>query len=130
MKVNQILETCLYVDDLDAAKDFYTVVLGLKVYSRSENRHLFFRCGNQMLLLFNPGETSKKITEVPVHGANGPGHVAFQIKASEISAWRDHLKQNDVEIESEIDWPKGGYSIYFRDPAGNSLELASVGIWG
>ncbi len=129
MKVNQILETCLYVDDLDAAGDFYTRVLGLKVYSRSENRHLFFRCGNQMLLLFNPKETSKT-SQAPAHGATGPGHVAFQIDASEISAWRNHLKQNDVEIESEVDWPKGGYSIYFRDPAGNCMELASVGIWG
>lgn len=129
MKVNQILETCLYIDDLDAASDFYTQVLGLKVYSRSEQRHLFFRIGNQMLLLFNPDETLKKTREVPTHGTKGPGHVAFQIDKSEILAWRDHLKQHKIEIESEVTWSTGSQSIYFRDPAGNCLELASVGIW-
>ena len=44
--------------------------------------------------------------------------------------WRTHLEQNGVVIEREITWPKGGRSIYFRDPGGNSIELASPKIWG
>lgn len=37
--------------------------------------------------------------------------------------WRQHLQTNDVLIEAEVEWPPGGKSIYFRDPAGNSVEL-------
>lgn len=129
MKVKHILETCLYAQDLGAARDFYTRVLGLKVHSEVENRHLFFRCGGQMLLIFNPGETSKPGNAVPSHGANSPGHIAFKIKGAEIPDWRSSLKRNGVAIESEVEWPGGGYSIYFRDPAGNSLELATADTW-
>jgi len=88
-----------------------------------------YSCGNQMLLLFNPDETSIKTRDVPTHGSKGPGHLAFQIKETEISTWRDHRVRNNVEIETEVDWPKGSHSIYFRDPGGNCLELASVGLW-
>jgi predicted enzyme related to lactoylglutathione lyase len=35
-----------------------------------------------------------------------------------------------VAIEKIVDWPGGGRSLYFRDPAGNSLELATPRIWG
>jgi hypothetical protein len=35
-----------------------------------------------------------------------------------------------VAIEHEATWPRGGRSFYFRDPAGNSLELATPRIWG
>jgi catechol 2,3-dioxygenase-like lactoylglutathione lyase family enzyme len=131
MKVSKILETCLYVDDLEAAKEFYTQVLGMEVYSEMENRHVFFRCGSQMLLLFNPEETSTQRPGmvVPTHGANGPGHVAFHTEQSEISDWKRVLRDREVEIETEIDWPRGGHSIYFRDPAGNSVELATVSMW-
>ena len=131
MKVNKILETCLYVDDLKAAKEFYTKVLGLEFYSEMEGRHVFFRCGSQMFLLFNPEETSIKRPglSVPTHGASGPGHVAFRISKSEIPDWRQTLSKKNVGIETEIDWPGGGHSIYFRDPDGNSIELATVGTW-
>ena len=57
MEVSRILETCLYVTDLDQADDFYQRVLGLKSFSRLDQRHLFFRCGNQVLLLFKASET-------------------------------------------------------------------------
>ena len=131
MKINKILETCLYVNDLEEAKEFYTQVLGLEVFSQMENRHLFFRCGGQMFLLFNPEETSIRRPGwvVPTHGARGPGHIAFRIPQSEIPDWRRVLKERKVDIEVEIDWPRGGHSIYFRDPAGNSVELATEGTW-
>jgi hypothetical protein len=35
-----------------------------------------------------------------------------------------------VEIEREVDWDEGGTSLYVRDPAGNSVELAPPTIWG
>ncbi len=128
MHVNHILETCLYVDDLDVAEAFYRDVLGLVKFSRAENRHVFFRCGQGVFLLFNPAETVKP-GDVPTHGAQGPGHVSFAMAKDKIDDWRDHLQQHKVEIEQEVTWPSGGYSLYFRDPAGNSVELATPITW-
>jgi catechol 2,3-dioxygenase-like lactoylglutathione lyase family enzyme len=132
MQVKQILETCLYVDDLDAAEAFYSQVLGLKALSKVEGRHIFFRCGGGVFLLFNPARTSQSEGPLPVptHGGRGPGHVAFAMSADEIESWREQFHRNGVEIEAEITWPSGGQSLYFRDPAGNSVELATAQTWG
>jgi catechol 2,3-dioxygenase-like lactoylglutathione lyase family enzyme len=129
MQTTQVLETCLYVDDLAAAEEFYSRVLGLVPFSRLDGRHLFFRCGETVFLIFDPAETQKTTGNVPPHGAKGPGHVAFTMEDAEIPAWREHLQKNGVPIETEITWPSGGYSIYFRDPAGNSVELATRKTW-
>ena len=133
LQATHILETCLYVDDLAAAEAFYTRVFDLERISRVEGRHVFFRCGDGVFLLFNPEATSQpsdSASGVPAHGARGAGHVAFAMRHEDIGAWRERLRRNDVEIEREITWPGGGYSIYFRDPAGNSVELATPRTWG
>jgi catechol 2,3-dioxygenase-like lactoylglutathione lyase family enzyme len=129
MQPHAILETCLYVDDLQAAERFYHRVLGLPCVGRQDGRHVFFRCGDHMLLIFNPIETSNQESEVPPHGATGVGHVAFAVHAPEMDRWRIRLEEQGVEIEQVVHWPQGGTSLYFRDPAGNSVELATPSIW-
>ncbi len=130
MQVKHILETCLYVDDLAAAEQFYGRVLGLERFAGVDGRHVFFRCGGQVFLLFNPSKTEQRGGDVPAHGAHGPGHVAFAVTEAELPGWRAHLARHGVEVEAEIDWPRGGRSIYVRDPAGNSVELATPATWG
>lgn len=129
-----ILETVLYAGDLAAAKRFYGELLGLQRVSEEPGRHVFFRCGGQMLLLFDPAVTAAPSPgspmPVPAHGARGPGHVCFRADRDEIEDWRARLNQAGVEIEADFEWPQGGRSIYFRDPAGNSLEFAEPRIWG
>lgn len=135
-----ILETVLYAADLAAAEAFYRDVLGLEVYSRVAGRQVFLRCGAQMLLIFNPEATAKPPppgarVPVPPHGAQGPGHVCFRASAAEIKAWRTHLLACGIAIEADFEWPnavpdKRGRSIYVRDPAGNSVEIAEARIWG
>ena len=83
-----------------------------------------------MLLLFNPDESGHAASHLPQHGAHGPGHIAFAVPAGELDAWQTRLAQFDVAIERLLHWPRGGRSIYFRDPAGNSLELATTAVWG
>jgi catechol 2,3-dioxygenase-like lactoylglutathione lyase family enzyme len=131
VQVKQVLETCLYVDDLVVAEAFYRDVFGLEPFSRVEGRHVFFHCGNGVFLLFNPARTAKPEGDVPVppHGATGSGHVAFAMRPDDIPAWLEQLKRNNVPIEAEITWPTGGYSVYVRDPAGNSVELATPQTW-
>ena len=82
-------------------------------------------------LVFNPGQTSRNGNSgVPRHGATGPGHIAFRVEDEEVEDWKAHLRAQGVEIEKELSWPGGGRSLYFRDPAGNSVELATARLWG
>ncbi len=129
-----ILETVLYASDLDAIETFYRRALALEPFAKSQGRQVFYRCGDQMLLVFNPDATctppepGAKLP-VPPHGARGQGHVCFRASADEITAWRAHLESMGIAIEADFEWPGGGRSIYFRDPAGNCLEFAEPRIW-
>jgi catechol 2,3-dioxygenase-like lactoylglutathione lyase family enzyme len=129
LAVSGVLETCLYARDLDAAASFYGGVLGLSPVSRAEGRHVFFRCGGQMVLIFNPDATADPDGTLPPHGAEGPGHVAFRVPAGDLPDWTDRLADAGVEIEKDMTWGDAGRSIYVRDPAGNSVELAVASIW-
>ena len=128
MTVIRILETAVYADDLAAAEAFYVGVIGLTVFSRAEGRHVFFRVGDAMFLVFNPQATMTQV-ELPAHGTTAAGHAAFAIREADLDAWRQHLVGRGVRIEHEHRWPTGGHSIYFRDPAGNSIELATPKLW-
>ena len=130
MPITRVLETCLYAADLVAAEAFYRDVLGLAPFARSAGRHVFFRCGDGVLLVFNPEATSVPGQDVPPHGARGAGHVCFAIGADELDSWRGRLASHGVAVEAVVTWPRGGRSLYVRDPAGNSVELAPPGIWG
>jgi catechol 2,3-dioxygenase-like lactoylglutathione lyase family enzyme len=128
-----ILEAALYVTDLDEAEAFYGGILGLQRIQRAGNRHAFFRVGRSILLLFNPDETEipGQNTKMPVppHGARGPGHLCFAQSRAEMDRMRARLEAAGHEIESEFDWPNGAHSIYVRDPAGNSVEIAEPRLW-
>jgi catechol 2,3-dioxygenase-like lactoylglutathione lyase family enzyme len=135
MKPAGILETSVYARDLDAAERFYTTVLGLEVITRRAGRHVFLRCGRGVFLVFNPEQTESESTLVggialPLHGAHGPGHMAFAVHEADMESWRARLQAAGVPVETEIRWPGGGHSLYFRDPAGNSIELATPRLWG
>jgi len=135
IKSPAILETALYATDLDAAKTFYRDVVGLELRYEEPGRHIFFRCGPGMLLIFNPKHTAKVATkvdgaEIPLHGCSGEGHVAFRIEESELEELKTHLANQGISIESEVEWPNGARSAYVRDPAGNSIEWATPNLWG
>ncbi|MCC0025801.1 MAG: VOC family protein [Zhengella sp.] len=134
MQARGILETAIYAGDLDAAEAFWRDVIGLERILKVDGRHVFFRCGDGVLLVFNPDATalppSDPAMPVPPHGAHGPGHVCFRASGDEIEAWRAHLQDHGIGIEADFRWPNGARSIYFRDPAGNSIEFAEPSIWG
>ncbi|MBL8893211.1 MAG: RdgB/HAM1 family non-canonical purine NTP pyrophosphatase [Rhizobiales bacterium] len=132
MKARGILETVLYAADLGSAKPFYENVLGLECF-QADDRQLFFYCGDQVLLIFNPAKT--KIARAPAagvppaHGAQGAGHVCFRAEADELDGWRSRFAAAGIAIEADFEWPGGGRSLYVRDPAGNSVEFAEPRIW-
>ena len=132
--LNGILETALYVNDLEAAERFYSQVLGLQKIFSVPGRQLVFHCQGSILLIFNPQHTERERViindgPIPLHGTRGAGHMAFRVAKADLQTWRKHFPAVGVAIESEVSWPNGAHSIYFRDPAGNSLELATPDMW-
>lgn len=134
MQLTGILETALYCNDLTAAETFYRDALGLTLIAKQEGRMAVFRCGDGVLLLFDPVVTATATTivagsPIPSHGTQGIGHMAFRVEEAHLSGWRARLASHGIPIEREIAWPAGGHSIYFRDPAGNSIEFGTTSIW-
>jgi catechol 2,3-dioxygenase-like lactoylglutathione lyase family enzyme len=132
-KLSGVLETALYVDDLGRARAFYQEVLGLAPLT-SDSRFLAFDVGGRsVLLLFLRGSTLEPLHlpggTIPPHDGSGPIHMAFAIAAAELPAWEKRLGEHKVAIEGRTDWPRGGKSIYFRDPDHHLLELVTPGVW-
>jgi catechol 2,3-dioxygenase-like lactoylglutathione lyase family enzyme len=122
-RILNVAEAVLYVDDLPAAVAFYRDVLGLPV-SASFADAAFLQAGpDSTVILFDRAGLARRKSQIPHHGAEGPGHVALAVAGADMDTWREKLLASGVNIEHEQDWPQGTHSIYFRDPAGNSVEL-------
>jgi catechol 2,3-dioxygenase-like lactoylglutathione lyase family enzyme len=132
-QVQGFLESAVYVADLDRSAAFYQRLFGFPTYLRDTRMCALGVPGNEVLLLFvNGGSESPSQTPVgtiPGHGAAGRTHLCFKITESDLAAWEQHLKAQGVAVESRITWPRGGTSLYFRDPDDHSVEVASPGLW-
>jgi len=128
--LERVYETVLYGDDLVALVGFYRDVLGLRLVEPMDELGAAFRMPDGgILLVFDRSRSALPGRLVPSHGTDGPGHVAFTVPESSLDDWREAFAAADVEIEQEIDWRLGGHSVYVRDPAGNSVELAAGELW-
>jgi len=129
-----ILETALYVDDLDRAGAFYEQVMGLRVLHAEDRMRAYDVRGRSVLLLFLRGGTTEPVrtpnATIPPHDASGEIHIAFSIAHDQLDPWRRHLARHGIAVEGTSDWQRGGHSLYFRDPDGNMLEVATTpGLW-
>ncbi len=122
-----VLETALYVDDLARSARFYRSVLGLEVVESGERLCAMGVAGRHLLLLFKKGASADLPTGA--HDGDGRLHVAFAIPAPALEAWESRLRERGVPIEEKRTWERGGRSLYFRDPDGHLLELATPGVW-
>lgn len=116
------------MSDLEKTRYFYEKVLGFRFLSQVENRHIFFRAGEQVLLCFNP-EATKNEKKLPPHFAYGRQHIAFEIGKEKYDDWKERLESMGVEIIHEQPWKEDLYSCYFHDPDGHLLELVPPRIW-
>jgi catechol 2,3-dioxygenase-like lactoylglutathione lyase family enzyme len=128
-----VLETSLYVDDLARAARFYEDVLGLATLTSDARFRAYDVGGRSVLLLFQRGATLETVVmpggTIPPHDGHGPLHIALAIPAAELPAWEQQLAEHGIAIEGRTRWRRGGESIYFRDPDGHLLELATPGLW-
>ena len=132
-RLGSVIESSLYVDDLDRAARFYEDVLGLSVLTRDSRFRAYDVGGRTVLLLFKRGATLETVRmpggTIPPHDGHGPLHVAFAVGKDEFPEWEKRLGEHGVAIEGRTHWSRGGDSIYFRDPDGHLLELATPGLW-
>jgi catechol 2,3-dioxygenase-like lactoylglutathione lyase family enzyme len=131
--LNGVLETALYVDDLDRAARFYEDVLGLLPLTNDRRFRAYGVGSHSVLLLFQRGATLETVVlpsgTIPPHDGHGRLHVAFAIAAREMAAWERRLGEHGISIEGRTAWPRGGHSLYVRDPDGHLLEFATPGLW-
>jgi catechol 2,3-dioxygenase-like lactoylglutathione lyase family enzyme len=132
-RVSQILETSLYVDDLERSRAFYERIFGFVTVFHDDRMCAMEVPGEQVLLLFRHGKTDQPAPGpggiIPPHHGRGSLHLAFAVPFGELAAWEQHLMRQEIAVESRIAWPAGGTSLYFRDPDGHSLEVATPGLW-
>jgi catechol 2,3-dioxygenase-like lactoylglutathione lyase family enzyme len=132
-KLNGILETSLYVDDMDRAAAFYEEVLGLATLANDSRFRAYDVAGREVLLLFLRGATLETVTlpggTIPPHDGQGGLHIAFAIAAADLGSWEERLAGHGIEIEGRTRWSRGSESLYFRDPDGHLLEFATPGLW-
>ena len=132
-RLNGVLETALYVDDLERAARFYENVLGLAALASDARFRAYDVGGRSVLLVFQRGATLETVRmpggTIPPHDGHGPLHIAFAIDAADLGSWEERLGQQGVAIEGRTVWPSGGHSLYVRDPDGHLLEFATPGLW-
>jgi catechol 2,3-dioxygenase-like lactoylglutathione lyase family enzyme len=128
-----VVETCLYVEDLERSARFYEDVCEFKKMSGDQRFCALSVADRNVLLLFRRGATLESIPTpggaIPPHDGAGQLHVAFAIPAAAEEDWRRRLEERGVAIESTVEWPRGGRSLYFRDPDRHLLELITPGCW-
>lgn len=132
LRVDGIVETCINVAEINRAREFYQLVFNFEAMV-SDDRFCALRAGTDVLLLFTQAGSNVPVAIpggiIPPHETRGPGHLAFAISSDALATWRTRLRECGIEIESEVDWERGGTSLYFRDPDANLLELATPGVW-
>ena len=134
-RLSGVLETALYTTDMERSRAFFENVMGLAAFTADHRFTAFDAGASSVLLLFLEGATSETVIlpgemgTIPPHDGRGRVHMAFAIAADQLAAWEEQLATHGIEIEGRTHWPKGGESLYFRDPDGHLLELATPGVW-
>jgi catechol 2,3-dioxygenase-like lactoylglutathione lyase family enzyme len=125
-RLSRVLETVLYYESAQeqTMEEFYGGLLGLPRVGKG----LHFRIGDSLLLLFAAEESSRQASPPP-HGAQGAIHTCFVAPEPDYETWKTYLAGRGLALLDEIAWENGVRSFYFRDPAGNVLEIADGDMW-
>lgn len=112
----------LYTADLDAARAFYSGVLGLDVVFEEPGDVLVFRCGSIMLNLTRerPDETDPG----EIAGRQGASGFSFNCWVDDVDAVAAELvARGGVLLTPLVDRPWGMRNVTIADPAGHVWEF-------
>src|SRR5215475_7025982 len=111
-KLDGVIETSLYVDDLERATRFYEDVLGLAALTSDSRFRAYDVGGQSVLLLFRRGATLETVHmpggTIPPHDGHGPLHAAFAVGGDALAAWEARLVAHGIAIEGRTTWRRGG----------------------
>jgi catechol 2,3-dioxygenase-like lactoylglutathione lyase family enzyme len=132
-RIRRVLETALECGDLPRTAAFYRGLFPGPPMLDTERLVALDAGEGTVLLLFQQGASAEGVMLpggfVPGHQGSGPAHLAFAVDAPDLAWWDAQLGALGIAIESRVTWERGGRSVYFRDPDGRSVELATPGVW-
>jgi len=133
MHINGVAETAIYVENVARSTEFYQRLFGLRRLLGDEQFSALEVPGPAVFLLFQKGSRREAFSTpggvIPAHGASGEIHFAFKISRESLEECARELGDLGVAIESTVEWPRGGKSLYFRDPDQHLVELITPGCW-
>lgn len=133
MKITGVVETAISVTDVAASARFYQGLFGFETLIEDPRICALNVAPGHVFLIFLRGGSLQPIElpggVVPGHDSRGQQHFAFGIATQDFDGWCSKLQEKNIAIESIVNWPLGGRSIYFRDPDDHAVELITPGVW-
>jgi glyoxylase I family protein len=119
-ELDHVVLRCRFVD---RTRDFYCSVLGLTEERRLESLGLIqLRAGRSMVDLI-PAQS-------PVAETGNVDHFCLGVETEDINALAQRLREMGVDVIGEPQERYGargtGWSVYIRDPEGNTVELKQI----
>ena len=114
----------LFVEDLDATKQFYREVFDLPVMYE-DNNSAVFEFGNTLINLLKLTAAGGLIEPAVVASREAGSRFVFTIQVDDVDAMSARLTQRGVELlNGPMDRPWGIRTASFRDPGGHIWEIA------
>ena len=114
----------LFVEDLAAAKRFYSDVFRLPVHFEDESSAVF-RFGDTLVNLLKSSEAHALVAPATVATPDAGVRFQFTLGVDDVDAMVDELRSSGVELlNGPMDRPWGIRTASFRDPGGHIWEVA------
>ena len=114
----------LFVEDLAAAKRFYSDVFQLPVHFEDESSAVF-KFGDTLVNLLKASEAPALVAPATVATPDAGVRFQFTLGVDDVDAIVDELRSRGVELlNGPMDRPWGIRTASFRDPGGHIWEVA------
>ena len=110
------------VDDVDAALDFYTELLGFELVQRWGPPFASLGKGDQQLWISGPGTSARKPMADGVEPSPG-GWNRIVVEVDDLEAVVAALRDRGATFRNEPVEGPGGTQVLIEDPSGNPIEV-------
>jgi catechol 2,3-dioxygenase-like lactoylglutathione lyase family enzyme len=119
-----IAAVTLFVDDLEAARTFYTEVFGLEVVFEDEDSAVF-KFGDTLINLLRETEAPSLVEPATVAPVGAGVRFQFTLAVDDVDGMCEELTRRGVVLlNGPLDRPWGARTASFRDPGGHIWEIA------